>query len=55
MMLTITDLKLYAINGSAFLVSCCDYLEPALKILLLASTLGYTVHKWYKLHKKKNE
>ena len=53
MVLTITDLKLYAINGSAFLVSCCDYLEPTLKILLLSATLGYTIHKWLKLHKDK--
>jgi hypothetical protein len=49
------DLKLYAVNGTAFLVSCSDYLEPMLKILLLAATLGYTVHKWYKLYKGKNE
>ena len=55
MMLTITDLKLYAINGSAFLVSCCEFIEPTLKILLLASTLGYTLHKWWKLHKNKNK
>jgi len=53
MILTMTDLKLYAINGSAFLVSCCDYLEPTLKILLLSATLGYTIHKWLKLHKDK--
>tara|TARA_R110000744_G_scaffold215963_2_gene334757 strand:+ start:401 stop:571 length:171 start_codon:yes stop_codon:yes gene_type:complete len=49
------DLKLYAINSTAFLVSYSDYLEPMLKILLLAATLGYTLHKWYKLYKKKNE
>ena len=49
------DLKLYAMNGTAFLVSYLDYLEPMLKILLLAATLGYTLHKWYKLYKKKNE
>ena len=53
MTLTITDLKLYAINGSAFLVSCFDYLEPTLKILLLTATLGYTLHKWWKLRKNK--
>ena len=49
------DLKLLVINSTAFLVSCCDYIEPMLKILLLAATLGYTLHKWYKLYKKKNE
>ena len=56
MMLTMTDLKLYAINGSAFLASCCEFIEPTLKILLLTATLGYTLHKWWKLNKdKKNK
>ena len=54
MIFTMTDLKLYAINGSAFLASCCEFLEPTLKILLLTSTLGYTLHKWWKLNKDKN-
>lgn len=49
------DLKLYAVNGTAFLVSCSDYLEPVLKVSLLAATLGYTLYKWYKLYNKKNE
>lgn len=52
-MTEIIDIKLLAVNGGAFVVSCCDYLEPMLKILLLAATLGYTLHKWYKLYKKK--
>jgi predicted PurR-regulated permease PerM len=52
-MTEIIDLKLLAINVGAFTVSCYDYLEPMLKILLLAATLGYTLHKWYKLYKKK--
>jgi hypothetical protein len=52
-MTEIIDIKLLAVNGGAFAVSCCDYLEPMLKILLLAATLGYTLHKWYRLYKKK--
>jgi hypothetical protein len=52
-MTEIIDIKLLAVNVGAFAVSCCDYLEPMLKILLLAATLGYTLHKWYKLYKKK--
>jgi len=52
-MTEIIDIKLLAVNVGAFAVSCCDYLEPMLKILLLAATLGYTLHKWYRLHKKK--
>jgi hypothetical protein len=28
-----------------------DWLEPILKITLLVVTIGYTLHKWYKLKK----
>ena len=51
----IADVKLLAANTGAFAVSCCDWLEPTLKILLLAATLGYTLHKWYLLKKDKDE
>ena len=46
-------LKIYALNTGAFMASCCDWLEPTLKILLLAATLGYTLNRWYVLRKKK--
>ena len=46
------DLKLYCLNITSFTVASFDWLEPVLKVLLLATTLGYTVHKWWKL---KNE
>jgi len=46
------DLKLYVLNAGAFSVSMMDLLEPILKITLLAVTIGYTLHKWWKL---KNE
>ncbi len=49
------SVKLYAVNTGAFAASCCDWMEPTLKILLLAATLGYTLHKWYLLKKNKNE
>ncbi len=49
------SVKLYAVNTGAFAASCCDWLEPTLKILLLAATLGYTLNKWYLLKKQKNE
>jgi len=49
-------IKVYALNTGAFMASCCDWLEPTLKIALLGATLGYTLHKWYLLKKsKKNE
>ena len=49
----IDSIKVYALNTGAFMVSCCDWLEPTLKIALLGATLGYTLHKWYFLTKNK--
>ena len=55
--MNLTDIKLYGANVAAFGISCCDWLEPTLKILLLAATLGYTLYRWYVLrkYKKKDE
>lgn len=47
------DLKLYCLNITSFTAACMDWVEPTLKILLLAATLGYTLHKWWKLKKEK--
>ena len=44
----IDSIKVYAINTGAFMVSCCDWLEPTLKIALLGAT-------WYLLKKSKNK
>jgi hypothetical protein len=41
-----------AMKPSATVVSL-GWLEPILSILLLLTTLGYTVHKWYLLKNKK--
>lgn len=46
------DIKLYAVNVISLLVSMTS-IEPALKIMLLVVTIGYTVNKWYHLYKKK--
>jgi hypothetical protein len=46
------DVKLYVLNAGAFSVSMIDWLEPVLKITLLAVTIGYTMHKWWKLKNK---
>jgi hypothetical protein len=48
------DLKLYAINFLSFAVSMTD-IEPALKIMLLVVTIGYTANKWYHLAKSKKK
>jgi len=46
------DLKLYILNAAAFSISMMDWLEPVLKITLLLVTIGYTLHKWWKLKNK---
>lgn len=48
-------IKVYALNTGAFMASWCDWMEPTLKIGLLAATLGYTMHKWYLLNKSKGK
>ena len=45
------DIKLYLLNAGAFGITMMDWLEPALKIMLLIVTIGYTAHKWWKLKK----
>ena len=47
------DVKLYVLNAGGFSVSMMDWLEPMLKITLLAVTIGYTAHKWWKLKNDK--
>ena len=41
----ITDLKIYAINLTALSISMTD-IDVLLKIILLAVSIGYTIHKW---------
>ena len=52
-MIGLDDLKLYLLNASSFALASLNWVEPALGILLLALTIGYTVHKWLLLHKNK--
>jgi len=47
---TMTDLKLYIINGTSLMVSLMS-IDAYLKITLLLLTIGYTIHKWYILSK----
>ena len=49
----VDDLKLYLLNASSFVLASLNWIEPALEILLLALTIGYTVHKWLLIHKNK--
>jgi hypothetical protein len=47
------DIKLYVLNAGSFTITMMDWLEPVLKITLLALTIGYTAHKWWKLKNNK--
>tara|TARA_R110001592_G_scaffold149146_1_gene374507 strand:+ start:706 stop:861 length:156 start_codon:yes stop_codon:yes gene_type:complete len=47
------QLRLYVINASTLGVTTFTTLEMGLKILLLVVTIGYTITKWYKIHKNK--
>ena len=47
------DLKLYCLNITSFTIASLDWMEPALEVILLLMTIGYTAHKWYLLKKKK--
>ena len=49
------DIKLYCLNITSFTIASFDWLEPVLKVALLAVTIGYTAHKWWVLKKGKNE
>jgi hypothetical protein len=49
----VQDIKLYLLNTASFAIASFDWIEPALKILLLLLTIGYTAHKWWKLKKDK--
>lgn len=50
-----TSFKIYSINFSAITISSINIIEDSLKILLLAVTIGYTVQKWYEIHKNKDK
>ena len=49
------QIKLYVINASTLGVTTFTTLEMGLKILLLVVTIGYTIDKWLKLRKERNE
>lgn len=47
----LTDLKIYALNGSAMALNFST-IEIGLKIVLTIVVIGYTAHKWYLMHKE---
>ena len=49
-----TDLKIYLVNGATMAISMTA-VEPALKIILLLVSIGYTINRWVGLYvDKKN-
>ena len=53
--MSISDIKLYAMNAGALGITTFTKLEMGLKMVLLLVTIGYTMHKWIELKKKKDE
>jgi|TARA_R110000822_G_C15106579_1_gene472484 hypothetical protein len=47
--MSISEIKIYAINGSTLGVTTFTQIEDWLKIILLAVTIGYTITKWFKV------
>jgi hypothetical protein len=51
--MSITDIKIYAMNAGALGVTTFTRIEDGLKIFLLLVTIGYTISKWIELKKNK--
>ncbi len=51
--MSISDMKLYAINAGALSITTFTQIEDGLKIFLLLVTIGYTLTKWIKLKQEK--
>ena len=52
--MTLTDVKIYALNTTVFLASLSK-IEPFLKVMLLLVSIGYTVNRWLVLDKNRNK
>jgi len=46
--MTISDLKIYLLNLGTLAISMSQ-IDMILKIILLAASIGYTIHKWWLL------
>ena len=51
--MSLSDIKLYAMNAGALGVTTFTQIEDGLKIFLLLVTIGYTISKWVELKKNK--
>ena len=50
--MSLSDIKLYAMNAGALGVTTLTQLETPLKIFLLIITIVYTISKWFNLKKE---
>ncbi len=50
--MTLSDMKLYAMNVGALGVTTFTQIEDGLKVVLLLITIGYTVSKWININKE---
>jgi hypothetical protein len=53
-MLSITDLKIYAINSIAMVVNFAN-IDLGLKIILTIVAIGYTINKWWFMVQEKRK
>mgnify|MGYP000117564638 FL=1 len=51
--MSISDVKIYAMNAGTLGVTTFTQIEDGLKIFLLLITIGYTISKWVELKKDK--
>ena len=50
--MSLSDIKLYAMNAGELGVTTFTQIEDGLKILLLLITIGYTISKWINIKKE---
>ena len=50
--MTLSDMKLYAMNAGALGVTTFTQIEDGLKVVLLLITIGYTISKWINIKKE---
>jgi hypothetical protein len=49
--MSLSDIKIYAMNAGALGVTTFTQIEDGLKIFLLLVTIGYTISKWINIKK----
>tara|TARA_R110002049_G_scaffold89764_2_gene225545 strand:+ start:249 stop:422 length:174 start_codon:yes stop_codon:yes gene_type:complete len=50
--MSLSDMKLYAMNAGALGLTTFTQIEDGLKLVLLLITIGYTISKWINIKKE---